>query len=544
MKIISLEVKNWKCFANKKKWIFEDGIIVSRAKNGTGKTSMFEGIIYAFTGKIYGFTFNTIRQNENKDAYVKVEFSFNDLDCSILRQFGSEPISELIVDGKLICESSRALDKEIANLLGINEKLLNIIWTQSLINSDSLSVNFFKETLLSEILENPNKVLAHFKSVTYQKNREISNLDSKIKSIKENSEDVKAKIDEIKECLKSSHKTDDSKLEIARSTKVSHDRMIDLEPEYKEILKLGLSNSEIREIGTFLNKLNFIVGELEEECKKVDTPFSNFSSKELKNIINHSSEQCKCLICGSAFSIERAEKLIETINNSGRSNEKIKKLEGHIDLCKKLTIPQYNLYNEYNKVADNVDRCPNWESIINSHDESVSNMWYQLDKLTVLYESILENEENIKRVNELEKEVSVAKEKISEVNRYVEETQEKCTRDVLNRASDYVSSINDRYKQIAIDANTFVIVCEDEERVLHILPVARLSNGEKTLIALSLLFACVDIFIPSMPLLFDEVFSALDKENLDMVKQFLNKRDTQILVLTHDYNNWEERGIS
>ena len=109
----------------------------------------------------------------------------------------------------------------------------------------------------------------------------------------------------------------------------------------------------------------------------------------------------------------------------------------------------------------------------------------------------------------------------------------------MNKASGYLSSINSRYKQICLYEKNFYVIVEDEELALHMLPVARLSNGEKTMCALSLLFSIHNLLVPELPLLFDETFSALDRENLYQIQQFLSKQKSQIFIITHD-KQWQE----
>lgn len=51
MYIKHLEVENWKCFAGKKSFDFNKHELI-KMRNGTGKTSIFEAILYAIWGKL------------------------------------------------------------------------------------------------------------------------------------------------------------------------------------------------------------------------------------------------------------------------------------------------------------------------------------------------------------------------------------------------------------------------------------------------------------------------------------------------------------
>ena len=72
------------------------------------------------------------------------------------------------------------------------------------------------------------------------------------------------------------------------------------------------------------------------------------------------------------------------------------------------------------------------------------------------------------------------------------------------------------------------------------LPVAVLSAGEKTMVALSLILAIRNQFLRGVPLIFDESFSNLDQANLEAIKNLIRTDYGQWLIVSHDLNMIQE----
>ena len=67
-----------------------------------------------------------------------------------------------------------------------------------------------------------------------------------------------------------------------------------------------------------------------------------------------------------------------------------------------------------------------------------------------------------------------------------------------------------------------------------ILPAQVLSKGKKTIVALSLILAIREIFMPNLPLIMDESFVNLDAENLNGIKDIINTDKNQWIIVSHD----------
>ena len=65
MFINSIELENWKCFLNRTKFNFKNHELISM-KNGSGKTSIFEAIMFIMWGQTpIGFNLNTVRDRKS-----------------------------------------------------------------------------------------------------------------------------------------------------------------------------------------------------------------------------------------------------------------------------------------------------------------------------------------------------------------------------------------------------------------------------------------------------------------------------------------------
>ena len=547
MFIEKIELENWKCFKNKKILSFKQHELITM-KNGTGKTSIFQAIIYAIWGKTpIGFNLNSIRNDEKLPCRVKIWFTMkfkssekihhsginNESHCTIERIFGGNNLCELIIDDTLIAESSRAIDSYMNKFL--NYKIVNQLWTMSLIDSDMLRSDFFTKSVLEDMLIEPLSLLNHFKSKNYSLNREIS----RFEAINEKILDPKAiesKMEDIKKNLQKQVNGDINKAKLASEAfekiEKSKSKIINLEKEGKDY---NFANEYKR----LYRSKDKIKKDFELESSKISSKLSYFNLNELNKIIKFSEESGKCLICGEAINSNHIENLRNEMKLSGRSEEKLTSLKQQLDLLDSSDIETVNFIIDYYNNMNIYNRCKNFKEIIENYNENNDKLWNDFNKLQKDYSIALKQQEELKNIQNMRSIVEENKKKIVLINNYIDNFTNYYTNEFMNKASGYLSSINSRYKQICLYEKNFYVIVEDEELALHMLPVARLSNGEKTMCALSLLFSIHNLLVPELPLLFDETFSALDRENLYQIQQFLSKQKSQIFIITHD-KQWQE----
>lgn len=539
MFIESISVQNWKCFAREQTFVFKTLELINQ-RNGTGKTSLFEAIIFAIWGKTpSGFNLNTIRNDDQKICKVSINFVHNMQNYKIIRQFPNPSIAELYINDKLICESVRSIEDYMNNIF--NYKIVSQLWTNSLINSQLSSSTFFTQTILEDVLEDPLKIQSEFKRRIYQNNKTINSfhLNEKLSDIGS----IKSKIDKLQKKLKKKVNADIAKARNAQ------DASKKLKSEILPLLNIDrfdLSSSDL-EFNKIISKYNSyyidkdkLEKELEEENKKTISLYSRFNSRIINDMLKASEENCQCALCRAPLSKSEISALQNELKCSGRSEEKIKEIKekmAFLDCYKKEEIDLLSKYISLNNIINN---CPNWKIIIKEYDEENNSNWDKFNSLQKEYSDAIKQQEKIEEINKLKSENVENSNKLNVITEYIQNAKAYYMQSIMSKATEYLSKINNRYKQICDYEDTFQIIVEDSNGALNLLPMARLSNGEKTICALSLLFAVHNILTPEIPLLFDETFSALDVENLKQVQKFLRKMDhSQIFIITHD-PTWKE----
>lgn len=538
MFINSIELENWKCFLNRTKFNFKNHELISM-KNGFGKTSIFEAIMFIMWGQTpVGFNLNTVRNDYNLNCRIFIDFdvknSNNENDnYTIERIFGNKNLSELKINGELVCESVRAITNYINNIM--NFEIVNMLWTTSLTESNILKTDFFTNSLLKDVLKDPLTLLPFYKSKVFQLNKKINNFDDKnildIDKIQKDLEDIKSKLKEKQ----------NYNLDLAKSAKNAQDKLNNLSGLLKKAEENGTSIEDARYFLKIYRNLDRYKKDLEVEMDKKDTIYSKINKNELEKILEISESTGKCLICGGDFSKDHKENIENELKFAGRSQQKIDSLQKDINFIECNDLEIMNAIIDAENLNRTINKCKNYDEIIESYNEENNKNWDIFEKLQKQYSLAQKQQEELKHINTLKEKVVDYKEKINVIDKYIEDASDYYNNEIKQRASLYLSSINSRYQGIDVYEGVFQVIVQPEDisNPTLLLPVARLSKGEKTMCALSLLFAIHDLLVPELPLLFDETFSALDQENLEQVQRFLSNQKTQIFVITHDLK-WNE----
>lgn len=529
MFITSLYVTNWKCWKETRKFNFDRLEIINKP-NGTGKTSLFEAISFGIWGKPpAGFNLNTVRNDENKTCKVEIFFELQNDNIHIIRSFPSPTIAELYVNNNLICESVRTIEKWINERLNYN--LVNQLWTNDLIHSQITDPNFFIKTVLEDKLKDPIALQIEFKSRIYQTNRNINkiNIDTNLP----NKKDTEDKIKDLEIKLKDGT-IDSSLLSSARLAQKASEINDDVELSSKEISEIINNTNKIYRIGN-IEKLK---ENLKIELNKCESKWGLYSNSIIKKMLNDSI--CECALCKRPLSSDELNELKRLFENGGRSEEKILELTNNISYLEKWE-NKIEHFKEILSARQKINECKNWKEILSKYNSESENNWKEYKNLQDILRKINENEQNLKIIKELKSNVEDYNNKLLVLNAYIKDTNDNLTNSILQNTTDIITKINSRYKQVVCWENNFYVMVEDENLVLNLLPIQRLSNGEKTIISLAILLSVHKLFVPEIPLLFDEAFSALDRENLSVVKNIIKNHNGQIFVITHD-NSWNYFG--
>ena len=134
-------MENWKCFTRKiVRFSNVDNIINQR--NGTGKTSLFEGIVFGLYGKRPpGLDFNDLRLDPYKDSLVKVEFEHEDnygvsSQYVVTRRFGRTGSATVTKDGQTVATSVTEAFDLIDSIFPWS--VASVLWSPSTLTSSRI----------------------------------------------------------------------------------------------------------------------------------------------------------------------------------------------------------------------------------------------------------------------------------------------------------------------------------------------------------------------------------------------------------------------
>ena len=528
MELTKIEVQNWKCYSKLTTVQFEHHQILSGA-NGTGKTSLFEAILFAMTGKApVGFNLNTVRNDDSQPASVHLWFKNGVDQCEIERVFGGRAAScSLTVNGKVTIENARALDQWVAEVVNLN--LLRQLWTSSLVTNDILSVKFFTGTILEEALAEPMKLLTHYKGELYHINREIGRYDAQeVQHV--NLSAVRRKITLIEKKLQGHGDLNDAKVAKAKVAQQAAELLKELDGSDKAV-----EGKDVDGFVRWFPKLEELKQQLEAEQVKKTSLYGVLDKKELALVARLSMKAGKCILCGGDFDNKHVKALEDAVNAPARDDRLIKTLQERIELASAFgSMVPVERYRQWLDAKRQIDQCPEWEEVLKEAKAGTDALWKEHKELKRQEAEGLQQKAEAERISGLRKGAQELKAKVDALKQWIDDASEGYTKQLVAKAGYQLHRLNSRYQQVAICENEFQVVVEDGDQTLHILPVARMSSGEQTLVSLSLLFAVHGLFTPEMPLLFDETFVALDRENLSEVQRSLRLHPGQLFVITHD----------
>ncbi len=283
------------------------------------------------------------------------------------------------------------------------------------------------------------------------------------------------------------------------------------------------------QINDLMNKLN----ELNIEKNKIEAYISDQNNKkdslkekleiEEENVSNANSEYKK-----------NATRLNEVSNNIGRINAKLDNLLLYLN-------EEYNMTYEYTK--DNYELVGD-ESVIRSKVRKLKQEIKSLGEVNV--GSIKEYERLSERYNFLTSQKQDLEISMNDLYKIIDD-MDNIMKDRFKDTFDKVKDEFSKVFKIMFQGGSGKLVLTDPEDYLNtgidmiISPPGKkinntqsLSGGEKSLTAICLLFAILNVSVVPFIIL-DEVEAALDEVNVDLFGEYLNtkKNDSQYILVTH-----------
>lgn len=379
--MISLNLKNFRCWESKNFEIPDSGLVLISGKSGNGKSSILNSIFYCITGKLKNIT------TFNKKT-TSVELIFGDI--KIVRCRG--PNKLIVYKGDEIYENMEAqtiidenFGKNFSTICYIDQDNINSF----IFLSPSEKMDFLESLLLDEfnidnIKEKIKKSISTSKDEILSSNSKINVLSKVIKDMKSIDECPELTIDNINITLGNYQKirekilknicVSEDNLKIFQQKLKKNKDLVDIKNKNKERLKVL---EEIKE-SLFL-ELSHVEG-IEDTNRKIE------EYETMKNIYLSNKKINSCL--------DNIKKLKDDYEKIAEKNNKdISMLNSELE-----KIPESNidLLNKFKKIKELTDKSDDLEKDIDFDILEKSDNLIQIEE-----EKILENNRKINEYNEL-----------------------------------------------------------------------------------------------------------------------------------------------
>ena len=549
MILTSIDIKNWKCFEHKT-LDFDRNLNSINWVNGSGKSSLIQAIIISlFNQRPNGLSFDDLRNDLNKSCEIKLYFTHNGSDYIVDRAFGKSSKSELYRDGELI---SRTV-KETQDLI---DKMLPQSLAEGLWGHNALSLSpILKTEYLFDILENefkePLEIKKYFQTEKTAAQKRLSSLKKTITNqdiTEEQVNNVKKELDElIKKADANSDLTNMNDVVKAKDYESKYPDYIKLKDEFAK-MSAKYDIDESRRLNNLLKSKNIttkehwnsyfenIEKEIEIEKHKLSDlhPLTKYPKNVIDSILKESKKENKCIVCGGEYhEIKLDYDKIDQDKIDRLENELKDKDYDFIELVK--SIKYYATEKKVNDLAylDEWD----WKSVLDNFNEERNEIIKQRNAKKEEYERLKVELAEVTELLKVQKEYDNAKECIEITEQYIDEAKAYYSNSIVTEASKKLNKINPRYEHLTVDDGVYkVLVYTEDFSNCSYLPVASLSAGEKTLISLCLILTVRDMFIPEVPLIFDESFAALDASNSRNIQELIQKDYGQWIIVSHGFD--------
>lgn len=550
MKIKSLIMTNWKCY--KFKTInFDENMNFYNQRNGFGKSSIFEAIIFAMYGVMPANT-NQLKNDKEKPIVIELELvdEGTNSTVNIKREVVSPQIKKLYLRRQFETEytsvSAKQMDEYIASIAGAKD-LFPLIWSKEPIYTSSvLSIEYIKDKVFAKDFENADAIIKRVKEDRgYNVKREKTLegiIQNKFDSISDEIEASKNKIKDIEESLKESPYKKTGLLDKAIKCLEAKDTLKG--EEYENFSPLSTEEiSRIEYLQNRKSKNEQTVKSFVPKNEDLELLLSLFNKSNTKQILKHNFEDDECPICKGRFSIreEFGMEYDEVINMLDSRVTMFDYEEAKRELEELENGPSEDIISkskQYYSLLSIADLMDNPEEIIEQDKHANDELWNQYNEEK---ENLSKLEKILEATNEYIK-VKDIKKKDTDIITAIETWKKEKTNNmilyVLSRTIEIMSKIDQKYISVyySLEEECFqVAICVNDE--INVLSHTLLSAGERSVLALALTLSYRSLVLQKKHLpnffMLDESLSALDKDHLDRAISILKEENIQTLLINH-----------
>ncbi len=427
MILSKLQLENFKRYTSYT-ILFEDGLVGIIGKNGSGKSTIFEAILFALYGELQNKGYKEIIRNSNattKDpVVVELEFEFESIDYKIIREFRGKALSanaKFYKNGELITTGAKEVTSSVIKLTHMNkEAFLSTLFASQ------------KEltTLSSKKPEDRKKMIRRLLG--------LEKIDFIEKELIEKSRELKREIAAFAEVLLSNEEVKLKQEQIKQSNDTKQTLQKDVEVKSKELDSTKLLNLDIKK-------------QLQEYIKTKELKQKAFNTLELlQNTINsHKQNYTKQTQELDSLAVKQKElrglESVKTeytsLHNSIKEQEKLKEYALKKEGLKK---EQVVLREQYTKSKNEIAQ---FEEQIKGYDEYIQKEKELSSSISVLDEEI---KAYISKEHTLNKEISGEEKLIQDISSKIETIQNlgresacpTCTRPLLEEYDKVLDSLH------------------------------------------------------------------------------------------------------
>ena len=543
MRINSIEMVNWKCFDHKKV-DFDNRLTMFNWKNGEGKTSLIQAIVLClFDKRPDNLDFASL-VDITKPTKITLYFTHNASTYVVEREVGKTSGFRLFKNENLIARTNKECKEELNKI--IPDSVLTSLWGyEPLSVSNVLSSSYLYSVLETEFAE-PLQLKQHFVADRSYQQKQKSALEKTITNQKVTKEDIdalKKEIDDIEAKIKEKAFVSDADVIKAKKAKEDYAEYQRLKAELDKCvctydrdtcIKLNGFGKTPDEWAAYFKKVEDDLKA--EKSKSSASLLIKYPRNTITQLINESKcNNNTCILCGGKFVEPKLD--YDTIDN-----DKIQRLEA---ILKDKEDNQWNFdkfleskkYWHFVKVLEPLKYVNGYDfqSILDSYNAETNALYATYDQKRAEYDRL---SKDFGKINDLLKATDVwnqDKKCIDIVEEYIEQAKSYYAQEIVKRATDLIKTINTRYTEILIENGVYKARLFDKDFTHEsVLAVQSLSKGEKTIVALSLILAIRNLFMPTVPLIMDESFANLDADNIAAIRRIIHEDTNQWIIVSHD----------
>ncbi|QEE33516.1 AAA family ATPase [Malaciobacter canalis] len=306
MILTKLSLKNFKKYKNFEIDIY-DGLTGIIGKNGSGKSTIFEAILFALYGELKSKgskeLIKNVRANSKDELIVLLEFEFDNLDYKVVREFRGKnlnAIAKLYKNDELIVNGAKDVTRYIINMTKMTkDAFLNTLFaSQKELTSLSSLDNEHRKKMIRKLLglEKIDQIEKFLKESISDLNKEIKSFSSFLLNIEQ--------VDEYETHIKSYQESLKILKEKINLREEQKQKLIDEEKSIKEQLirfeKIKEQKNDYQnKIKLFESKLESIIKNINElqtqktqlEAKKEEYKIKKIVKNEYEKIVNNLKQQ-------------------------------------------------------------------------------------------------------------------------------------------------------------------------------------------------------------------------------------------------------------